>query len=150
MKGAIKPNHIPVNKFTLVIGDALIPPLTIVELSGIEEELQTVDLPDRTKASGGNTGPSEFTMTIPMHHVLEQAALELWWVQCQDPVATGYKKPGTLIHNSIETLIGVQGKSYTLDGMFLSKRVLPDLDMANEGEQANVEWTVSVDTILPF
>ena len=50
MKGAIEENHSPVNKWQLIVPTA--PPLTIVEQSGIEDELETTDLPDRTRASG--------------------------------------------------------------------------------------------------
>ena len=66
MKGAIKPNHMAVNKYTLtVIG---MPPLTPTEISGLEEELQTVELPDRTRASGGNTGPQAGRLTATAKH----------------------------------------------------------------------------------
>jgi hypothetical protein len=57
MKGAIAPDHIPVNKYQLLVAGVI--PLTITEVSGIEDELQTTELPDRTVASGGNRGPSE-------------------------------------------------------------------------------------------
>ena len=77
MKGQILPGHIPVNKFTLqVVGLASI---TVTELSGIEEELQTTELPDRTVASGGNTNASEFTIMVPAHHSVEIQAMETWW-----------------------------------------------------------------------
>lgn len=145
MKGAIKPDHIPVNKYQLLfIG---LPQLTPVEISGLEDELQTTELPDRTRASGGNRGPSEFTIKLPMHHLVEQAAMELWFLSSQDPVSIAYKKAGTLIHQSIS---GITLKTYSLIGSFPSKRVLPDLEMKNEGEAALVEWTISVDDVLPI
>jgi len=145
MKGKIKPDHMPVNKFELIIIG--LPPFTPITVSGIEDELQTVDLPDRTKASGGNRGPSEVVVMLPMHHLAEQAAMELWYTESQDPVAPTYKKVGTLIYKSLS---GQAFKSYTLDGVFPSKRSLPEGDMANEGEQANVEWTLQVDNVLPI
>ena len=145
MKGKIKPDHMPVNKYELVVIG--LPPITPVTVSGIEDELQTVDLPDRTKASGGNRNPSEVVITLPMHHLAEQAAMELWYAESQDPVSPTYKKIGTLIYKSLS---GQSFKSYTLDGVFPSKRALPEGDMANEGEQANVEWTLQVDNVLPI
>ena len=144
MKGAIKADHIPLNKFKLlVIG---LPPLTPTSVSGIEEELEVVNLPDRTQASGGNTKPGEFTIKLPMHHSIEQAAMELWLRESQDPVTPTYKKAATLIHQSIG---GTIFRSFTLVGVFPSKRKLPDLEMANEGELAEVEWTLKFDDILP-
>jgi hypothetical protein len=144
MKGAVKSNHMAVNKFQLlVIG---LPPLTPLEISGIEEELQAVDLPDRTKASGGNTAPVEFTMMLPMHHTVEHAAMEVWFRESQDPVQPTYKKPATLLHQPIGP--GAP-RTFQLIGVFPTKRKLPDLEMANEGELAMVEWTLSADQVLP-
>ena len=145
MKGKIKPDHMPVNKYELIVIG--LPPFTPVTVSGIEDELQTVDLPDRTKASGGNRGPSEVVITLPMHHLAEQAAMEIWFAESQDPVSPTYKKIGTLIHKSNS---GQVFRSYTLKDVFPSKRSLPELDMANEGEQAVVEWTLQVDDVLPI
>ena len=145
MKGAIQADHIPINKYELLVLG--MPSLTPTEVSGIEDELQTTELPDRTRASGGNRGPTEFTMMLPMHHLLEQAAMEVWYRESQDPVLPTYKKVGTLIHksNSGETL-----RTYSLLKAFPTKRVLPDLEMENEGEIALVEWTISVDDLLPI
>lgn len=144
MKGAIKGNHIPVNKYQLLVLG--LPPLTPTEISGLEDELQTTELPDRTRASGGNRGPLEFTIKLPMHHLVEQAAMEVWFRESQDPVLPSYKKVATLIHQSIT---GSLVKTYSLLAVFPTKRKLPDLEMANEGELALVEWTLSIDDILP-
>lgn len=145
MKGALLPDHIPVNNYELVIIG--LPALTPVEVSGLEDELVTTDLPDRTRASGGERNPHEFTIMLPMHHIVEQAAMEIWYKEGQHPISPGYKKPGTLIHKSGS---GNILRTFTLIGAFASKRVLPDLEMNNDGEQANVEWTISVDDMLPI
>ncbi len=143
MKGAIKPDHIPTNKYEfLFIG---VPPITAVTMSGIEDELQTTDLPDRTKASGGNRGPTEVTIGVPMHHFVEQAALEVWFKESQDPVSPAYKKAGSAIYKTLADRL----RTYTLLGVFPTKRALPETDMSNEGEPAIVEWTFSVDDVLP-
>lgn len=145
MKGDIQPDHMPVNKYEfLVIG---LIPLTAVEVSGIEDELETTQLPDRTVASGGNRGPTEFELTMPLHHTAEQAAMEVWFKEGQDPVLPTYKKPCTLIHKSIS---GNAQRSFTLLGVFPKKRKLPDLDKANEGEMASVVWTFSADDVFPL
>ena len=145
MKGEIKPDHIGVNKYTLLVAGLV--ELTCTEISGLEDELNTVELPDRTVASGGNRAASEFTIKIPLHHGVEQAAMELWFRESQDPVSPTYKKPVTLTHESGS---GANDRSFTLVGVFPMKRKLPDLEMKNEGEMAEVEWTLSVDDIFPL
>jgi hypothetical protein len=145
MKGEIKPDHMPVNKYQFLVVGLI--PLTATEVSGIEDELETVRLPDRTTASGGNRGPTEFELTMPMHHLTEQAAMEVWFKEGQDPILPTYKKPCTLVHKSIS---GAVLRSYTLVGVFPTKRTLPDLDKANEGEMATVVWTMSADDVFPL
>lgn len=144
MKGAIQPNHMSTNKYQLLVLG--LPPLTPTEVSGIEDELETTTLPDRTVASGGNRGASEMEISLPMHHLVEQAAMEVWFKESQDPVLPSYKKVATLIHKSIS---GAVLKTYSLIAVFPKKRVLPDLEMQNEGELAVVKWTLSIDDILP-
>ncbi len=144
MKGVIKADHIPVNKFSLIIIG--LPPLTPTEISGMEDELETTDLPDRTTASGGNRGPTEFTMMIPAHHTVEIAACEVWFREGQEPVLPTYKKAGVLIMRSLS---GANLRLRTIVGAYISKRTDPDLELANEGEMASIEYTVKVDDILP-
>ena len=145
MKGAILPDHIPINKYKLIIPG--LPPLTPTEIGGLEDELQTVDLPDRTKATGGNRGTVEFSISIPAHHLIERAAMEIWFQEGQDPVLPTYKKAGTLI---ITSLSGSQFASYTLPGLFIMKRATPDLELANEGEMMSIEYTMSSDDVIPI
>jgi|SRR5690606_2416877 len=145
MKGEIQPDHMPANKFTLqVVG---LVDLRVQEVSGLEDEIQVVDLPDRTVASGGVRNATEFDIMIPMHHTPEMAAMEAWFRESQDPVSPTYKKPCTLIHHSIS---GAADRSYTLLGVFPKKRTLPDLDKADEGEMTLCTWTLSVDDIVPL
>lgn len=143
MKGAIKADHIPTNKFVLfVLG---LPPLTPVEISGMEDELEVVTLPDRTQATGGNRKASEFTMMIPMHHTLERIACEAWFREAQEPVLPTYKKVASLIHRSGA---GTKFSTYSLVGVFISKRKLPDLELVGDGEMAMIEYTIKVDDII--
>lgn len=145
MKGEILADHMPVNKYTLQVVGLI--PITAVELSGIEDELETTELPDRTVASGGNRKATEFTMMVPAHHSAEQAALELWFRESQDPISPTYKKPCTL---TLESISGNSTRGYTLSGVFPKGRNTPDLERANEGEMANIEWVMSVDDIIPL
>lgn len=144
LKGKIQENHIALNNYQLLVVG--LPPLTPTKVSGLEEELDVVTLPDRTQASGGNTKPGEFTIMLPMHHLIEQAAMELWFKGSQDPVVPGYKKPATVIYKSIQDTVL---KTYTLVGVFPSKRKTPDAEMSNDGDMAEVEWTLKFDDILP-
>jgi hypothetical protein len=145
MKGALQGDHIPLNKYQLIVLG--MPELTFTEIGGLEEELETVDLPDRTVASGGQTKPVEFTAMLPAHHMVQQAAMELWFKEGQDPVLSTYKKTGTLMLKSIS---GNTIRTYSLLGLFVSKRATPDLEMANEGEMAGIEWTFKADQMLPI
>lgn len=145
MKGEILADHMSVNKYTLQIIGLI--PITAVEISGIEDELETTELPDRTVASGGNRKATEFTMMVPAHHTAEQAALELWYRESQDPVSPTYKKPCTL---TLESISGNATRGYTLSGVFPKGRNTPDLEKKNEGEIALIEWVMSVDDIIPI
>jgi hypothetical protein len=145
MKGDILPDHMPISKYQLLFLG--LPSLTATEVSGIEEELDTTELPDKTTASGGKTKPTEFTFKHPMHHTIEQVAMEAWYLLCKDPVSPLYKKEGTLIHYSNS---GNVLRTYSIVGAYPSKRSTPDLDMGNEGEMAAVEWTIKVDELLPI
>lgn len=144
-KGSINTDHIPKNLYELII--IPMPSIHIVGISGIEEELETVVLPDRTNVTGGNTKPGEFTMRTILHHGVEQLLLEEWFKEAQDPPLPFYKRDGTLIMSSIS---GGNSRSFSLTGMFLSKRSLPDLEMANEGDMVEVTWTVKYDEIHPI
>lgn len=144
MKGALEADHIPVNKFDLLVLG--LPPLTITELSGIEDELENVVLPDRTVASGGNRGPVEFTISMPSWHTIEQAAMELWFKESQDPVVPTYKKAATLTMKSI----GGTPKAFALIDLFPTKRSTPDLEMENEGEPAMIEWELKASDMQPL
>ena len=145
MKGVIKADHIPANKYQLIVLG--LPPLTPTEVSGLEDELQVVELPDRTQATGGNRTASEMTIMIPQHHTVERAAMELWFREAQEPVAPSYKKAATLIQQSNTGNIVA---NYSLVGVFISKRVLPDLEMQGDGEMAAIEYTLKVDDIIPL
>lgn len=143
MKAVLLPDHIQVNKYQLSI--AGMPPMTFTAISGIEEEMDTIELPDRTVATGGRTKPVEFDLTQPEHHPIERYAMEAWFEECKDPVLPTHKKIATLLHFSQSNLMTV---GYMLIGLFPSKRALPDLDMDNEGEMGTIVWTMKADELL--
>jgi len=145
MKGVIEEGHIPVNNWQLIILGG--PLLTITEQSGIEDELETTELPDRTVVSGGNRKAIEFDITMPEHHTVEQVFMESWFKESQDPVSPTYKKIGTMISYDIN---GNVARTMSLIGAFPKKRVQSDREMANEGEMATVTWTISVDDVEPI
>ena len=143
MKGAVQPNHIPVNNYELIVIG--LPKILFTTLSGLEEETEAVDLPDRTKASGGNSKPVEFTGMTFEHHTVELAALELWRLEAKGNVSPLYKKIGTLVKRGID---GNVVTTRTIIGLWITKRKDADLDLANEGEPAMVEWSFSGDEVL--
>jgi hypothetical protein len=143
MKGVIHPDHIPRNKYQLLVDG--MPDFTFLTVGNLEEELETVDLPDRTTASGGNTKPIEFTAAIPTHHTEERDAMEAWYQEGQDPVDPGYKKTAILVKQSISEF---QTVAYTLIGTYPCKRNTSELEMANEGELDQIEWTFKSDQII--
>ncbi len=144
-KGAIHENHISTNKYNLVVVG--LPPLTPIKVSGLDEQLDTVDLPDGTKASGGNTKALEFSIDIPSHHILEVQSMELWYKQGQDPVQSGYKKDAVLIIKRVG--IGLP-RTFQLTGLFVAGRKTADLEMKGAGDMAFETWKMSADSMRPL
>jgi len=140
MKGAVQQNHIPVNNYELKIQGQ--PVFLFTKISGLDQETESVDLPDRTVASGGNVKAFEITAESFEHHAVETDALEAWRQEGKDNVTRTYKKTGTLIKRAID---GTVQSSRILTGVWVKKRKDADLDLANEGEPAMIEWTLSVD-----
>jgi len=145
LKNVIKPDHAAMNQYELAILG--LPKIVFTKVSGLEDETDGVDLPDRTHASGGQSKPFEITAEMPTHHDAEMAALELWLQEGRDPVTPTYKKSGVMIYKKIS---GEIAKTYSLLGMWCKKQKTPEVEMANEGEQAFTEWTFSIDEKLPI
>lgn len=145
MKGQIQPNVITVNRYKMTILGIV--DLTPVTITGIDDELEVVKLPDRTVASNGQRKASSFTMGIPVHHQLEQFAMEAWFVESQDPISPTYKKICTLEMSAIS---GTGSRSFTLMGVFPTKRAIPALALTDEGTMATMEWFMSIDNVLPI
>lgn len=146
MQSVFLPDHIPVNNYELIVlpGPAK---LECVTISGLEEEIEMIELPDRTRASGGNVKPFSFTISHPKHHIIEDAFMEQWFQSATQPILPGYKRPGSLIIRSVSNLII---RTFNMIGMWPSKRTTPDLDMNNEGELYVTEWEINCDRIIPI
>ena len=117
LKGQIQPDHIPNNKYELnIVG---LPPITFVKVSGLENEVAGVELPDRTMATGGQRGTSESTVEVPNHHSVDVATMELWYEEGVDPVSPFYKKAGVLVQISGS---GIVRRSWSLTGVWIMGR----------------------------
>jgi hypothetical protein len=145
VKGVLQADHIPLNSFRLVIVG--LPDLVLTGVSGLEEELDVTNLPDRTIASGGRTGPVEFDIMQPLHHTAEYLAMEAWFRESQDPAPPTYRKVGMLV---LPSLSQSRERSYTLVGLFPRRRALPDFEMDNEGELSVVTWGMACSQVLPI
>ena len=145
LKGLIEGDHIPNNKFELnIVG---LPAITFTKVSGLESEVPGVELPDRTMASGGQRSSSEIVVEIPNHHSVNVGVMELWFEEGVDPVTPTYKKVGTLVQVS---LTGEIRRGWSLAGMWITKRKLSDMEMAEVGEMSVNEYTIKVDDIAPL
>lgn len=144
MKGKIQSNHVSKNNYELqVIG---LPPITFIEVGDISETLDKVDLPDRTRASGGTKQAGDFPVMVPSHHDVEVAAMEAWFKEAQDPVSPTYKKAGILTKKGID---GSVIRSYTFSGLFVSERNMTAVSLENEGEMDAIEYLLNFDDIIP-
>jgi hypothetical protein len=140
-KSVLFPDHIKVSHYTLDI--AGMPSMTFTMVGGPESELDDIEQPDRTRASGGRSKPGEIEVRHPAHHALERAALEAWWLECKHSTP-GHKRVGTF---TMYSQSGLQRMAYVLLGAKLQKRALPDGEMENDGEQAEITWTITYDDV---
>lgn len=143
IKNVIQELRIPVNKFQLTVqpGVGL---LTLVSTTGLEEELDAAELPDRTMRSGGRSKPLEFDMVQPMHHAIEVLSMETWFRLCKMSLP-GYLKTGILIHQNESN---IPTKRFTLPNLWIKKRAHSDLELENAGDMATITWTIQTDQIL--
>jgi hypothetical protein len=137
MVKAIQDDHMPVNNYDLLV--AGLPKMTFLKVDGLEEELETTELPDRSPASGGNVKPVEFSVAVPLHHETEITLMNVWFQEGQDPVLPTYKKPAVMIYKS---LTGGASRKVALINCFIFKRKWPDADMKNEGDMAEAEYSL--------
>lgn len=145
IKNVLKTNRVQVNKFQLTIQPGVGAPL-FTTISGLEEELDTVDLPDRTSRSGGREKQLEFEVGQPMHHDLEVLAMEAWYRMCKATLPL-YLKLGVLV---LFDEWGMPRRKYTLPNLWISKRAHSELELDNDGEMSIITWTLKADQIVPM
>ena len=144
IKGSIGSNIYHRNEFAFNV--AGIGDLTVISVSEIEQNLQTVTLSDRTVVTGGSTEAFEIDVVTPAGNNAEQAKWQQWYLDSQHPAEPTYKKTVTIVRESAELPLS-KTMVYTLEGVFIRKRMDSDFDMDNEGEDARVTWTLSVDDV---
>jgi hypothetical protein len=137
MVQSIQDDHMPVNNYDFLVTG--LPKMTILKVDGLEEELETTELPDRSPASGGQVKPVEFSISIPLHHEAQITLMNVWWQEGQDPVLPTYKKPAVMIYKS---LTGSNTRKVALINCFIFKRKWPDADQTNEGDMAEAEYSL--------
>lgn len=143
LKGKIHENHIPLNTYELLI--AGLPTLVFTKTENIEEGVAVIELPDRTRASGGQTTSVSFSAEIPLHHHVEVGALELWYKQAQSPVDPAYRKAGSLMFYALDGM----PRTFELSNLWISKRTIPGGDMSNDGEMAILTYQFEADEVTP-
>ena len=143
IKSIIKPLRVPDNKYSLIVQPG-VGQLTVVELTGLEQELDQSELPDRTVRSGGRGKPLAFDFAIPMHHTSEVLLCETWWNLCKYSLI-GYLKFGMLIQFNEAS---IPTKRWTLPNLWLTKRGHTDLALGNDGEMTTIMWSASADDLI--
>ena len=142
IKNILDANHVQVNKFILLVVG--LPPIRFTSVGAIESELDDIERPDRTRETGGRQKPGEFEVTQPAHHILERAAMEAWFEECQDPVSPTHKKTGTILARNQSDVVVM---SYQLEGLKIMTRALPEFELDNDGEMAEITWTLTFDEV---
>jgi len=140
IKGVLEQNHIPVNKYELGVPD--VGTFTFTKISSFDREINMVDLPDRTRASGGVENAVEFTATLPKHHLAEKMLIENWYRMAT--AGTKYKYAATLTEYRLN---GEVGSTLMFTNLWVQKITEPEKDMANEGEMAVIEITFQADEV---
>lgn len=143
LKGKILENHIPLNTFELAVTG--MPQLTLTKSDNIEESVAVIELPDRTRASGGQSSSVSFSGEVPMHHQVQVGALDLWFNQSKSPIDRGYRKSGSIMFFALNGTPRI----YELLNLWVSKRTIPGGDMANDGEMAVVTYQFEADEVVP-
>lgn len=142
MKGVLREDHIPSNKFTLSVPLVAGGQFTPISVTGFDRKVGVVDLPDRTKATDGVSKAINFEMTLPAHHSDEIAAMELWFRESQDPVSPLYKKPGVFTQ---ESLTGRIVRKWELIGLWTSGPKNDDSKLADEGTMVTITYQMHCD-----
>lgn len=120
--------------------------ILFTRIGSLADELTTITLADGTAQTGGKVNPIETEVAHYIHHRAELLAFEAWYAAAKvgGPL---YKRGGTLHY------LGADGQpvaSYALEGVFPKGRELPELDGTGDGEAVTVNWTISIDNVIPL
>jgi len=141
-KGSFGHDYVPLCNFNLKV-EGLIE-LDVVEVSGLDQKIETVEFEDKIVHSLGRKGTLEFTVKFPIHAGIQMAALDLWWYGSLDPAQIGYKHNATLMFNTVS---GEAKGIYLITGMFPSGRKYPNFNRTSS-EVALEEWTFKADDLI--
>lgn len=144
VKGTIKPGHTPRNSYKLTIVPPLSAEITAVSIGGLEQDTDTVTMPDRTVRTGGAAGIVEFDIGLPEHHVAEVKAMEAWR---RETILGGpfHKKAVTIEKKAVD---GTTVITWSLLGVLNAGVGTPDLEMENEGEMSVITYKLKADTLI--
>lgn len=156
LNGTYPTGHMPKNRYELIIKG--VPPypgrLVPTAVRGLERETESVTLPDRSQASGGQTKGGTMTIMIPLHDHAAQAYMHIWAKQGEAPVDPSYKKSITVIYKGIHfgSLAGGETnfRTLTVIGAWAKKPKWDDLEEKDEGNPVDVEWTILYDEVDPL
>lgn len=141
IKGEVLAGAAPRSKFHLLVTG--LPPFYATKLTGLESELEVLELSDRTRQSAGFTKASNADVSGYVHHVVEAAAFDAWWVQSQAG-GVGYKRAATLeMLGPDEIPVAI----YALAGVFPTKWAMGDLDRTAT-EAVEITYSLSVDSVI--
>jgi hypothetical protein len=142
-KFVIEDDYIPVNNYTLTpVG---LPPIPFTSVGALEKEIVWIELPDKTQQSSGRANPGEVEVKVPVHHPAAVAAMEAWADEGQDPIQPGYKKSANLNFYSGSLL---RQFNVTMLGVGVCKGTTPEAEMANDGDMAELSYTLKWDHLF--
>ena len=143
MKGEILPDKFRQNKYEFTVNG--LGRILATSITGLEELTDAVDLPDRTRSSGGRSQVVDFEIVIPAHHRDAVLLMEGWRRENLDPVTLTAKKSANVI---LQSDSGASTLTISLSGVWPTGHAFPDLERENDGELAQLTFPMSADQIL--
>lgn len=112
-----------------------------IKIGGWDEEIGTVDLPDFTSASAGDSEPFDLAITFAAQDTETNNWMNEWWLASKDQVP-GYKKIVTLMYPFDRS--GNTGNIVNMHGCHVKKRGVPEVTMGPRGELLGKTWVLRV------
>jgi len=143
VKGALEQNPAQKHRYKMLVVGLNPAELNPTSIDGIEATTGVAELPDRTRISDGVIKAGSFTIKMPVHHVVEMAALKTWYKDTRAKAPSEYKKTVTILHlNGARAIV----RTTKLGGVWPEGYSESSLEMGNEGEMGETEWTLSFDS----